>query len=201
MKIIKSKKAPEPIGPYSQAIAVKDLVFVSGMIALDPATGKMVSGGVKEQTERALASLKAVLKAAGHLGEERREDDGLHQGRLDVQGHERDLCEVLRQAQARQGDARDRVSPGRHPGRDRGGRQQIGARTGPLAAQAAEQPRCPCCGTQMVVVSETETRVSLTCPGCHVSDVRMKYPDLSRRASRRRARRPLRRRRRRSRWC
>ena len=65
MKIIKSKKAPEAIGPYSQAIAVKDLVFVSGMIALDPATGKMVSGGVKEQTARALASMKGVLKAAG----------------------------------------------------------------------------------------------------------------------------------------
>jgi len=65
MKVVKSKKAPEPIGPYSQAIVVKNLVFVSGMIATDPATGKIVSGGVKEQTERVLANLKAVLKAAG----------------------------------------------------------------------------------------------------------------------------------------
>jgi 2-iminobutanoate/2-iminopropanoate deaminase len=65
MKFVRSKKAPEPIGPYSQAVVVKNLVFVSGMIAVDPATGKMVSGGVKEQTERALASMKAVLKAAG----------------------------------------------------------------------------------------------------------------------------------------
>jgi 2-iminobutanoate/2-iminopropanoate deaminase len=65
LKIIKSKKAPEAIGPYSQAIAVKDLVFVSGMIALDPATGKIVSGGIKEQTARVLASLRGVLKAAG----------------------------------------------------------------------------------------------------------------------------------------
>jgi len=65
LKIIKSKKAPEAIGPYSQAIAANNLVFVSGMIALDPATGKMVDGGVQEQTARALASLKAVLKAAG----------------------------------------------------------------------------------------------------------------------------------------
>ena len=65
MKIIKSKKAPEAIGPYSQAIAANNLVFVSGMIALDPATGKMVGGGVQEQTARALASLRAVLKAAG----------------------------------------------------------------------------------------------------------------------------------------
>jgi 2-iminobutanoate/2-iminopropanoate deaminase len=65
LKIVKSKRAPEPIGPYSQALVVKNLVFVSGMIAIDPKTGKMVSGGVKEQTERALTSLKAVLKAAG----------------------------------------------------------------------------------------------------------------------------------------
>jgi 2-iminobutanoate/2-iminopropanoate deaminase len=65
LKIVKSKKAPEPIGPYSQAIVVKNLVFVSGMIAIDPSTGKMVSGGLKEQTERVLANLKAVLKAAG----------------------------------------------------------------------------------------------------------------------------------------
>ncbi len=65
MKIVRSKKAPEPIGPYSQAVVVKNLVFVSGMIALDPGTGKMVSGGAKEQTARALASMKAVLKAAG----------------------------------------------------------------------------------------------------------------------------------------
>jgi len=65
LKAVKSKEAPEPIGPYSQAIVVKDLVFVSGMIATDPATGKMVPGGIIEQTERALTSLRAVLKAAG----------------------------------------------------------------------------------------------------------------------------------------
>lgn len=65
MKTVNSKRAPEPIGPYSQAVVVKNLVFVSGTIAIDPATGKMVSGGVKEQTERVLANIKAVLKAAG----------------------------------------------------------------------------------------------------------------------------------------
>jgi 2-iminobutanoate/2-iminopropanoate deaminase len=65
LKSVKSKKAPEPIGPYSQAVVVKNLVFVSGMIAIDPATGKMVEGGAKEQTARALLSLKAVLKEAG----------------------------------------------------------------------------------------------------------------------------------------
>lgn len=65
MKLVNSKKAPAPIGPYSQAVVVKNLVFVSGTIANDPATGKIVSGGVKEQTERVLANIRAVLKAAG----------------------------------------------------------------------------------------------------------------------------------------
>jgi 2-iminobutanoate/2-iminopropanoate deaminase len=65
LKTVKSKKAPEPIGPYSQATVAKNLVFVSGVIAIDPKTGKMVEGGVKEQTARVLTSLKAVLKEAG----------------------------------------------------------------------------------------------------------------------------------------
>jgi 2-iminobutanoate/2-iminopropanoate deaminase len=64
VKVVKSSGAPEPIGPYSQALVEGNLVFVSGMIAIDPATGKMVAG-VREQTQRALDSLKAVLEAAG----------------------------------------------------------------------------------------------------------------------------------------
>jgi 2-iminobutanoate/2-iminopropanoate deaminase len=64
VKVVKSSGAPEPIGPYSQAFVEGNLVFVSGMIAIDPATGKMVAG-VREQTRRALDSLKAVLEAAG----------------------------------------------------------------------------------------------------------------------------------------
>ncbi len=65
MKLVNSKKAPPAIGPYSHAVVEKNLVFVSGMIAIDPATGKMVEGGVKEQTERALANMRAVLREAG----------------------------------------------------------------------------------------------------------------------------------------
>jgi 2-iminobutanoate/2-iminopropanoate deaminase len=65
LKTVRAKDAPEPIGPYSQAIVLGDTVFVSGMIAIDPATGKVVSGGAREQTARALASLKAVLESAG----------------------------------------------------------------------------------------------------------------------------------------
>lgn len=57
--------APEAIGPYSQAIATGRLVFCSGQVALDPASGELVSGSVTEQTNRCLVNLGAVLEAAG----------------------------------------------------------------------------------------------------------------------------------------
>ncbi|MBN1917564.1 MAG: RidA family protein [Verrucomicrobia bacterium] len=63
--IISTQNAPSAIGPYSQAVAAGDLVFVSGQIPLDPATGAMVEGGIEAQTERAMANLGAVLEAAG----------------------------------------------------------------------------------------------------------------------------------------
>ena len=58
-------KAPAAIGPYSQAIRAERLLFCSGQIPLDPATGKMVEGGIVSQTERVLANLEAVLSAGG----------------------------------------------------------------------------------------------------------------------------------------
>lgn len=57
--------APAAIGPYSQGIVSGDLVFCSGQLGLDPATGKLVEGGVEAQTERALRNLASVLDAAG----------------------------------------------------------------------------------------------------------------------------------------
>lgn len=57
--------APKAIGPYSQAIRANGLIFASGQIPLDPATGQIVAGGIKEQTERVLKNLKAVVEAAG----------------------------------------------------------------------------------------------------------------------------------------
>jgi 2-iminobutanoate/2-iminopropanoate deaminase len=57
--------APEPIGPYTQAVVSGDLVFVSGQIPLDPATGEIVPGPIEAQTERVLANLRAILEAAG----------------------------------------------------------------------------------------------------------------------------------------
>ena len=64
-KVVASKDAPQPIGPYSQAIKAGGFVFASGQIALDPATGKLIEGDIKAQTERVLKNLTAVLGAAG----------------------------------------------------------------------------------------------------------------------------------------
>jgi 2-iminobutanoate/2-iminopropanoate deaminase len=62
---IATKEAPAAIGPYSQAIRVGDMLYTSGQVALDPATGQLVPGGIAEQTTRALENLKAVLIQAG----------------------------------------------------------------------------------------------------------------------------------------
>jgi 2-iminobutanoate/2-iminopropanoate deaminase len=64
-KVVATKDAPQPIGPYSQAIKAGGFVFASGQIALDPATGKLIEGDIKAQTERVLKNLSAVLAAAG----------------------------------------------------------------------------------------------------------------------------------------
>ena len=64
-EVIVTKDAPQAIGPYSQAIKAGGLVFCSGQIALDPATGTIVAGDVAQQTERVLQNLLAVLAAAG----------------------------------------------------------------------------------------------------------------------------------------
>lgn len=64
-KIIATPNAPEAIGPYSQAVVSNGLAFLSGQIALDPATGQLIEGAVAAQTERILENLKAVLEAAG----------------------------------------------------------------------------------------------------------------------------------------
>ena len=63
--VIHTKLAPEAIGPYSQAIQVRNLVFTSGQIPIDPATGAFVEGGIKEQTRQSLLNVKAILENAG----------------------------------------------------------------------------------------------------------------------------------------
>lgn len=64
-KIIHSAQAPEPIGPYSQAVKAGNLLFTSGQIPIDPTTGEMIQGGIAEQTHQVMKNLQAVLNAAG----------------------------------------------------------------------------------------------------------------------------------------
>ena len=65
MRSVQTDGAPAPLGPYSQAVVHGDLVFASGQIPLDPATGTLVDGGIEAQTERVIENLAAVLDAAG----------------------------------------------------------------------------------------------------------------------------------------
>ena len=64
-KVISTQKAPAAIGPYSQAIQVGNLIYTSGQIPINPATGVFVEGGIKEQTRQSLTNVKAVLEEAG----------------------------------------------------------------------------------------------------------------------------------------
>ncbi len=69
-EIIRTERAPQAIGPYSQAVRAAGFVFASGQIPIDPATGQFVSGGVAEQTEQVLRNLSAVTNwpVAGSIG-------------------------------------------------------------------------------------------------------------------------------------
>jgi 2-iminobutanoate/2-iminopropanoate deaminase len=64
-EVISTPNAPQAIGPYSQAIRANGFIFVSGQIPVDPATQKIIEGGVAQQTEQVIRNLEAILKAAG----------------------------------------------------------------------------------------------------------------------------------------
>ena len=64
MKAISTTKAPSAIGPYSQAVLVGELVYTSGQLPIDPATGQFPEGGIKEQTRQSLLNIKAILEEA-----------------------------------------------------------------------------------------------------------------------------------------
>jgi 2-iminobutanoate/2-iminopropanoate deaminase len=63
--IVLSDRGPKPIGPYSQAIKVNGLLFVSGQVSIDPKTNEFVPGDIRQQTERTLENLKGIVEAAG----------------------------------------------------------------------------------------------------------------------------------------
>lgn len=64
-QIIKTDKAPAPIGPYNQAVAINGMLFISGQIALDPQDGTLYQGDIATETEKVMQNLKGILDAAG----------------------------------------------------------------------------------------------------------------------------------------
>ncbi len=65
-KIIFTNNAPAPVGPYSQAVEKNGILFISGQIGIDPYTGKLVTGGVTEQTDMVLKNIQAIVSEAGY---------------------------------------------------------------------------------------------------------------------------------------
>jgi 2-iminobutanoate/2-iminopropanoate deaminase len=63
-RVIFTNNAPAPIGPYSQAVENNGMLFISGQVPIDPATGKIVEGGIAEQTRQVMENIRAIVKAA-----------------------------------------------------------------------------------------------------------------------------------------
>lgn len=64
-KIINTSKAPAPIGPYNQAVLIKDTLYISGQIPIDPSTGSLIEGDIKKETQQSMENLNAILNEAG----------------------------------------------------------------------------------------------------------------------------------------
>lgn len=65
-RVIYTENAPKAIGPYSQAIEKNGFLYISGQVPIDPSTGMIIEGGIKEQTDRVMKNIGAILKAAGY---------------------------------------------------------------------------------------------------------------------------------------
>lgn len=69
-KIIHTSKAPAALGPYSQAVEINGTLYVSGQVPVDPGSGRIVEGGIKEQTEQVMKNISAILNEAGYSFDE-----------------------------------------------------------------------------------------------------------------------------------
>ena len=118
MTVISSPEAPPAIGPYSQAIRAGGFLFCAGQAALDPVTGRMVEGGIREQTRQVLRNLKTVLEAGGS-GLDRVVKVTVFVRLEGLSGDERDVCRVFRKrSSAGEVDRSGRTVAARIAGRD-----------------------------------------------------------------------------------
>ena len=97
-ELVTAAGAAKAIGPYSPALKVGNLLFLSGSIPLDPVSGQLVEGGITEQTTRVMENIKALLDAAGAGFDQRRAHHRVHGGPRRVRGDERGLLELLHRA-------------------------------------------------------------------------------------------------------
>jgi len=65
-RIVTTEKAPKAIGPYSQAVEANGMLYISGQVALNPATSKLAEGGIREQTDQVMKNIRAILEASGY---------------------------------------------------------------------------------------------------------------------------------------
>ena len=141
---IATKDAPAAIGPYSQAVRAGELVFLSGQIPLDPATGQIVEGDIAAQTQRVMENLRAVLAAAGCSFRRRRADDDLPRRPRALREGQRDVRRALRGAVPGARDRAGRGAAARRAGGDRRDRRATGRRDSAAATPKASGGRpCP----------------------------------------------------------
>ena len=120
---IETEAAPAAIGPYSQAIVAGGFLFTAGQIALDPATGKIVDGGIVEQTTRALTNLREVLAKSGATWADVVKTTVYMVDLAEFPGGERDLRQASRQRASRALHGAGCGTAARWPDRDRSDRQ------------------------------------------------------------------------------
>jgi hypothetical protein len=94
-EIVLTDRGPKPIGPYSQAIKVNGLLFVSGQVAIDPKTNEFVGGDIELQTERTLENVKRHRRSGGKQAGPRHQDHGLSEEYERLRRDERDLRTLL----------------------------------------------------------------------------------------------------------
>ena len=117
-ELITAEGAAKAIGPYSPALKIGNLLFLSGSIPLDPVSGQLVEGGIQEQTTRVMENIKALLAAAG-AGFDNVARTTVFMVDLGEFGDERDLLELFRGAVPGALDRPGREAPARRPRRNR----------------------------------------------------------------------------------
>ena len=94
-EIVLTDRGPKPIGPYSQAIKVNGLLFVSGQVSIDPKTNEFVAGDIAQQTERTLENVKGYCRSRRQQTQPRHQDHRIPEKYERLRGHERSICALF----------------------------------------------------------------------------------------------------------